>query len=53
MLIMVLSGVPVEQLFSAAGKVFRLERCRLKDETFYRLMFVPCNNKIILKTIGA
>jgi len=34
-------------LFSVAGKVFRPERCRLKDETFYRLMFVRCNNRYL------
>ena len=40
-------SAPVEQLFSVAGKVFRPERCRLKDETFYRLMFIHCNDKYL------
>jgi len=39
------SSAPVERLFSVAGKVFRPEKCRLKGETFYRLMFVCCNNR--------
>jgi hypothetical protein len=39
------SSAPVERLFSVAGKVFRLERCRLTDETFQKLMFIRCNAK--------
>ena len=41
------SSAPVERLFSVAAKVFRPERCRLKDDTFYKLMFVRCNNKYL------
>ena len=37
------SSAPVERLFSIAGKVFRPDRCRLKDKTFKRLMFIRCN----------
>jgi hypothetical protein len=37
------SSAPVERLFSVAGKVFRPERCRLKDTTFQKLMFLKCN----------
>ena len=36
-------SAPVEQLFSVAGKVFCPERCRLKDTTFQKLMFLKCN----------
>lgn len=39
------SSAPVERLFSVAGKVFRPERCLLKDSTFEKLMFVRCNSK--------
>ena len=38
------SSAPVERLFSIAGKVFRLERCRLTDRMFETLMFMRCNN---------
>ena len=41
------SSAPVERLFSVAVKVFRPDRCRLNNETFYRLMFVHCNNKYL------
>ena len=34
--VIVLSGIPVEQLFSIAGKSLGI----LKDETFYRLMLI-------------
>ena len=37
------SSAPVERIFSIAGKVFRPERCRLKDKTFEELMFIKCN----------
>ncbi len=37
------SSAPVERLFSIAGKVFRPDRCRLKDKTFEELMFIRCN----------
>ena len=37
------SFAPVERLFSIAGKVFRPDRCRLKDKTFEELMFIRCN----------
>ena len=36
---------PVERLFSIAGKVYRPDRCLLKDKTFEALMFVRCNAK--------
>ena len=39
------SSAPVERLFSIAGKVFRPERCSLKDSTFEQLMFIRCNGK--------
>ena len=29
-------------------KLFRPERCRLADATFFKLMFVRCNNKYLL-----
>ena len=35
----------VERLFSIAGKVFRPDRCRLKDEMFERLMMIRCNTE--------
>ena len=38
------TSAPVERLFSIAGKVFRPERCSLKDETFERLMMIKCNH---------
>ena len=34
------SSVPVERLFSIAGKVFRPKRCQLADATFQKLMFI-------------
>ena len=37
------SSAPVKRIFSIAGKIFRPERCRLKDDTFQQLMFVRCN----------
>ena len=39
--------IPVERLFSIAGKVFRPDRCRLTDHTFEILMFIRCNNKLM------
>ena len=39
------SSAPVERLFSIAGKVFRPDRCSLKDDTFEKLMIVKCNSK--------
>ena len=38
------SSAPVECLFSIAGKLFRPERCNLKDSRFQELMFIRCNN---------
>ena len=40
------SSAAVERLFSIAGKVFRPDRCRLKDETFERLMMIRCNAEV-------
>ena len=37
-------AAPVERLFSIAGKLFRPERCNLKDLRFEELMFIRCNN---------
>lgn len=37
------SSAPVERLFSVAGKVFKPDRCRMKDSTFEKLMFIKCN----------
>ena len=38
----VLSG---SRLFSIACKVFRPERCSLKDDTFEKLMMIKCNHQ--------
>lgn len=38
------SSPPVKHLFSIAGKLFRPERCNLKDLRFEELMFIRCNN---------
>ena len=41
------TSAPVECLFSIAGKVFRPERCSLKDDTFEKLnMMIKCNHQI-------
>ena len=40
------SSAPVEQLFRIAGKVFKLEHCRLTDEKFEELMFIQCNSSV-------
>ena len=41
------TSAPVECLFSIAGKVFRPERCSLKDDTFEKLkMMNKCNHQI-------
>ena len=37
------SSSPMERLFSIAGKVFRPDRCCLKDKIFEELMFIRCN----------
>ena len=37
------SSTPVEHLFSGAGKIFRPDRCRMKDTTFEHLIFIKCN----------
>ena len=38
---------PVECLFSIAGKVLRVERCSLKDDTFEKLnRVIKCNHQI-------
>ena len=40
-------SAPVECLFRIAGKVFRPERCSLKDDTFEKLnMMIKCNHQI-------
>ena len=39
------TSAPVARLFSIAGKVFRPERCSLKDETFEKLNVVKCNHQ--------
>ena len=39
------TSAPVERLFSIAGKVFRPERCSLKDDTFEKLMMIKCNHQ--------
>ena len=36
----------VERQFSIGGKVFRLDRCKLKDETFERLMMMKYNSHL-------
>ena len=36
------SSVPVERLFSVAGKIFRPDHCRMIDTTFERLIFIKC-----------
>ena len=38
------SSAPVERRFSIAGKIFRPERCLLRDELFEKLMFIRCNS---------
>ena len=37
------SSAPVECLFSVAGKMFRPDRCQMKDTTFECLIFIKCN----------
>ena len=39
------SSAAVERLFSIRCKVFRPDRCRLKDETFEKLMMIRRNNE--------
>jgi len=39
------SSPPVKQLFSIAGKIFRPDRCSLKDFTVDTLMFIRMNSK--------
>ena len=41
------SSASVECLSSVAGKVFRPDRCMLKDTTFERLMFIKCNQQLL------
>ena len=43
----ILSHVNCRCLFSLAGKVFSAGCCRLADDTFQKLMFIPCNNNCI------
>jgi hypothetical protein len=40
------SSAPVERLFSVAGKVFRADRCRLKDSTFHDIMLVRAESRL-------
>ena len=40
------SSAAVERQFSIGGKVFRLDRCKLKDETFERLMMMKYNSHL-------
>ena len=40
------SSALVERLFSIAGKLFRPERCLMKDQTFERLMMIKCNAQL-------
>ena len=40
------SSAPVEHLFSVDGKIFRPDRCQMKDATFERLIFIKCNKDI-------
>lgn len=37
------SSVPVERLFSNAGRIFRPDCYRLSDKTFEKLKFIHCN----------
>ena len=37
------SSAPVERIFSQAGRIFRPDRCSLKDDNFEQLMFLRCN----------
>ena len=37
---------PVERLFSIAGKIFRPDKCSMKDKTFERLIMIKCNAKL-------
>ena len=39
------SSAPVERLFSVAGKVFKPDRCQMKDSTFETLLFINCNKE--------
>ena len=39
------TSASVERLFSIAGKVFRPERCSLKDDTFEKLMMIKCDHQ--------
>ena len=39
------SSAPVELLFSVAGKVFKPDRCQMKDSTFETLLFINCNKE--------
>jgi hypothetical protein len=38
------SSAPVERLFSIAGKIFPPDRCRLRDNTFHKLIMIKCNS---------
>ena len=37
------SSAPVGRLFSVAGKIFRPDRCQMKDTTFECFIFIKCN----------
>ncbi|XP_042213373.1 zinc finger BED domain-containing protein 4-like isoform X2 [Homarus americanus] len=37
------TSAPVERMFSIVGKLFRPERCNLRDKRFEQLMMIRCN----------
>ena len=44
-LVIHVSMLNVESLFSIACKGFRSKRCSLKDDTFEKLMMIKCNHQ--------
>ena len=36
-------AISVERIFSIAGKIYRPDKCSLKDQTFETLMTIKCN----------